>query len=104
MYSEPCDEKTIAAVYYECNLFIQKTAKQATCHFAVFYFHIVFSLLVVDCQVEILEFFFFFFDVIGRQRNARSHQKVLNCSLPDSLLKQQVLSLSVKFFIQFIFE
>ena len=40
------------------------------------YFHIVFSLLVVDCQLEILEFLLIFIDVIDRPTNARSHRKI----------------------------
>ena len=48
------------------------------------YFQIVFSLLVVDCQLEIIEFLVIYNDVIDRQRNARSHQvssENPNCSL-----------------------
>ena len=40
------------------------------------YFAIVFSLLVVDCELEILEFLLIFIDVIDRSRNARSHRKI----------------------------
>ena len=40
------------------------------------YFHIVFSLLVVDGCLEILEFLVIYIDVIDRERNARSHLKI----------------------------
>jgi len=36
------------------------------------YLPIVFSLLVVDCQLEILEFLVIYIDVIDWRRNARS--------------------------------
>ena len=40
------------------------------------YFHIVFVLLVVDCQLEILEFSVIYNDVIDRPRNVRPHRKI----------------------------
>ena len=57
-----------------------------------------FSLLAVDCQLEILEFLVIYNDVIDRQFLARLTSQARQAS---SLF---VLLLCVKFFIQFIFE
>ena len=66
------------------NLFIQKDREASNlplCFLIGYlenwvYFHIVFSFLVVDCQLEILEFLVFYNDVIDNQRNTRSHRKI----------------------------
>ena len=75
--------RTLRRKNYSCGLLrviylSEKTEKQVTCRFAIqftgylgnwVYFHIAFfSLLVVDCQLEILEFLVIYNDVIDRQR------------------------------------
>ena len=50
-----------------------------------------FSLLVVDCQLEMLEFLVIYIDVIDWQKCSFSSEN-LNSSLPDSLYKTLRLS------------
>ena len=75
----------------------------------MFIFISLFSLLVFDCQLEILEFFVIYNDIIDRQRDARSHRHwkiyVVPCQTRFSSEASELfvcLVAIVKFFIQFI--